>query len=178
MKELKKVFLIYLLFSFILALLVNVLVDSLLGIPPGWLEMILESVFYALLAGGFMSLIGYSFLKLRLKFLLSDDPSVPVFAWQQVRVIPIEEPNFSFEVIKYRIREHFVITQYDDVSQHLLKFRTRFGLRSWGVGGCVVYDEVARSITLTCFSMSAFSERETRSAQAVIDKVEGLIRGK
>lgn len=178
MKELKKVFLIYLLFSFILALLVNVLVDSLLGAPSDWLETLLESLIYALLACGFTQGVSYTFLKPRLKFLLSDDSVVPAFSWKQVRVIPIEESNFSFEVIKYRIREHFVITQYDDVSQHLLKFRTRFGLRSWGVGGCVVYDEVARSITLTCFSMSAFSEREARSAQAVIDKVEGLIRGK
>ena len=179
MKEIRKVSLVYLLAAFVVALLVNIAVDSLLGTPPDWLETLLEAVLYGVLAGAGLLWLTYSFLKPRLKFLTSGEREVPAFGGSQAKVIPVGAANFSFEVIKYRIREQrYIITYYDDVEQYIVKFRSRFGLRSWGIGGCAVYDAVAGTVTLTCFPMSDWPERNARITQPALDKVETLIRGK
>lgn len=178
MKEIRKVLLVYSLVAFVLALLVNMAVDSLLGTPPDWLETLLEAALYGLLAGAGLSWLTYSFLKPRLNFLTSGEREVPAFGGREARVIPVTAANFSFEVIKYRIREQrYIITHYDDVEQYIVKFRSRFGLRSWGIGGCVAYDAVAGTITLTCFPMSDWPERNARITQPAMDKVEALVRG-
>lgn len=178
MKEIRKVLLVYSLVAFVLALLVNMAVDSLLGTPPDWLETLLEAALYGLLAGAGLSWLTYSFLKPRLSFLTSGEREVPAFGGREARVIPVTAANFSFEVIKYRIREQrYIITYYDDVEQYIVKFRSRFGLRSWGIGGCVAYDTVAGTITLTCFPMSDWPERNARITQPALDKMEALVRG-
>ena len=128
MKEIRKVLLVYSLVAFVLALLVNMAVDSLLGTPPDWLETLLEAALYGLLAGAGLSWLTYSFLKPRLSFLTSGEREVPAFGGREARVIPVTAANFSFEVIKYRIREQrYIITYYDDVEQYIVKFRSRFG---------------------------------------------------
>lgn len=178
MKELKNVFLVLLIASFVLALLLRLLVGSMLSLAPNWLDAVLLSAFGALFMSGALSFSIYSFLKPKLKYLDSEEAEVPPFGDKLVRIIPVEVPNFSFEVVKYRIKEQYLITQYDDIEKYMVKFRSGFGVGSWGVAGCVVYDEVAKTMTLTCFPLTAYTEKSARLAQTTIDKVEGLIRNK
>ena len=179
MKEIRKVFLVYAALLFPLALLILMLMDALMGTPTNWLRAVPEAALESLGCSFVLYAITYSFLKPRLKFLTSGEREVPAFGGSQAKVIPVGAANFSFEVIKYRIREQrYIITYYDDVEQYIVKFRSRFGLRSWGIGGCAVYDVVAGTVTLTCFPMSDWPERNARITQPALDKVETLIRGK
>lgn len=177
MKELKKIFIVELIASWILYILLMWLFNSIAGRSFDFL-IILFGLIFALLFTGVNILTIYSLLKPKLNFLESGEKNVPGFGNAISKTFQIERSDFSFEVIKYKIKEQYNIVLYDDVEQYLLKFHSGIGLFSWGTAGCITYDSVSRVLTVTCFPLSAYTEKSSKATQAMMDKVESLIINK
>lgn len=177
MKELKKVFIIEFIVFWVLYVLLTWLIYSIVGKSMVFSITILGLFFAAFFAGINMLTI-YSFLKPKLNFLESKDAQVPAFGNKLERTYMVERNDFSFEVIKYKIKEQYDIVLYDDVEQYIIKFHSGISPFSWGVGGVVVYDSVAKEVLLTCFPMSGYTEKAAKLTQNVVDKVENMIVNK
>ena len=130
------------------------------------------------IAGGNMSIM-YAFLKPKLNFLSSDSKIVPPFGNKLEKSFTVERPDFHFEVVKYKLKENYEITAYDDVEQYIVKFHSKltFFLSSQ-ICGMVTYDAVAKTVTITCFPMMGYTESAAKETQAAIDKIEALIVNK
>jgi len=177
MKELKRIFVIELIiFSVVYALLMYVF--YIIAGRAVDFSIILFGLIAALISAGINMLIIYSLLKPKLIFLESDDKDVPAFGNKAEQVFTVERSDFSFEATMYKIKEQYHVTLYDDVEQYLIKFHSGISLFSWGVAGTVVYDAVTKTITLTCFPISAYTDKAQKSTQAIMNKVENLIVNK
>lgn len=177
MRELKRIFVVELiLFSVVYALLVWIFY-SVAGKPIDFFIVFLGLI-AALIFAGINVLTIYSLLKPKLKFLESDEKNVPAFGDKVEKVFVVERSDFSFEATKYKIKEHYQITLFDDAEQYLIKFHSRISLFSWGVAGTVAYDSVTKTITQTCFPIHAHTDKAVKSTQAMFDKVESLVVNK
>jgi len=130
------------------------------------------------IACGNLSIV-YAFLKPKLSFLKSDSKNVPPFGNKLEKSFVVERPDFHFEVVKYKLKEHYEITAYDDVEQHIVKFHSKltFFLSSQ-VCGMVTYDAVSKRVTATCFPMMGYTESAAKETQLALDKIESLIVNK
>lgn len=177
MRELRKLYLLCAALYFVATLTVMPLACSLLGKPVDWMLMLVLAPFWALMGMASFYVLTGSFLKTRLRFLTSAGVAVPAFGGKVERTVQLDGGRaFSFEVIKYRIAERCLITYYDDTESHVVKFRRRFTLASWGSAGCVVYDPVSQTLSITCFPMVGNAvERSVRETQALADEVESVV---
>ncbi|NDV45681.1 hypothetical protein D0T49_01280 [Paludibacter sp. 221] len=175
MKELKTLFLAVSIIALVLFVALDLLFDSVFARPINFMDTLLTGVVIALIVALALVLVINSLLKPKLNFLNTEDTDIPPFGDKMERYIPVETSDFSFEVVKYRIKEQYHITVYDDVEKYVVKFRSGF-FPSWGVGGCVTYDAVQRTMKLTCFPITAYTEKSVKVTQTTMDKVEKLIK--
>jgi len=174
MKELKRIFIVELVVFWAIYVLLVWLFYSMFGKPIDFFSVIF-GVILAFVFAAINLLTIYSLLKAQLKFLESDDRNMLAFGNKVEKVFTVNRNDFSFEVIKYKIKEQYHIVLYDDVEQYLIKFHSGISLFSWGVGGTVVYDAVTKTMTVTCFPINSYDTKALKSTQAVVDKVESLI---
>lgn len=175
MKELKGIFIFSLITGFIVFVLINLLVNSIFSLTTNYWNVILTGIIVSVVFAVVLQWVVYSLLKAKLNFLESEETQVPDFGDKQQRVIPVESANFSFEVIKYRIKENYHIAVYDDIEHHVLKFRSKLMFNGWGTAGVVTYNAVSRKLTLTCFPFCAHTEKAAKNTQQMFDKVEKLL---
>lgn len=177
MKEFRVVFII----SFIVGWIVYFAVNwsmSLMGLPVNYLSVIISGIIISFLYTLIYSLIVRSLLKSKLKFLNSETSETPPFSNKIEKSFYVERNDFSFEVIKYKIKENYHITLYEDTEKYILKFYTGIKLTSWGVGGSVEYSAVNKTIKLVCFPFNAYTDKAASITENVMNKVENLIMNK
>ncbi len=175
MKELKSIFIFSLIVAFVLYVGVGLIVNTVFNVSGNiWILLVSGTVTAFLFSCGLLLLVN-SLLKGRLAFLNSEETLVPEYGDRIQKVIPVETAGFSFEVIKYRIKEEYEIVTYDDVEHYVVKFRSRLIAFSWGTAGCAVYDPVSATVTLSCFPMVAHTDKAARNVQIMFEKVEKLI---
>lgn len=177
MKELKKIFVVELIAFWVIYALLMWCFYAIAGKPVDFLTILLGLVI-AFIFVAINTLTIYSLLKPKLNFLESDDKTIPAFGNKTEKIFTVERSDFSFEVVKYKIKEHYHIVLYDNAEQYLIKFHSGISLFSWGVAGVVAYDAVTRAITITCFPMSAYTDKAAKATQTTVDKVESLITSK
>ena len=177
MKELKRIFIIELIvFSVVYAFLMWIFY-SVAGRTLDF-SIVLFGLIAAFIFAGINVLTIYSLLKPKLNFLESDEINVPAFGCKMEKTFTVERSDFSFEATKYKIKEHYHITMFDDVEQYLIKFHSGISLFSWGIAGTAAFDPVTKTITLTCFPISAYTDKAVKSTQSTMEKVENLIINK
>lgn len=175
MKELKNLFILTLIIVFVVFVLISLLVDSLFSRQFYVADTLVAGIAFAFILAGVYVWRVYSLLKPKLNFLCSEETPVPAFGDKIEKVIPVDNSNFSFEVIMYRIKEEYEIVTYDDVEHYVLKFRTKILSPTTAVVGVVVYDAVAGMATLSCYPLSAHTEKSAKNVHNMFDKVEKLI---
>lgn len=177
MKILRRLLIFTFITSWVLYLITNWLF-SLLGRPFDYFNVIIVGLIFSALVSAMTFFLIRSLLKVKLDFLSSNTASVPAFADKMQKNLHVERSDFSFEVIKYKIAEHYKVILYDDVEGYIIKFYSGLSLSSWGVGGCVHYDAVTKIITLTSFPLNAYTEKAAKNTETVLHKVENMIATK
>ncbi len=177
MKELRKLFVIEVIVFWLVYILLIWLLYTVINRSLDFATIMFGLIFAALFAC-INVLTAYSLLKPKFNFLESNNTDVPDFGNKVVKVFGVERSDFSFEVVKYKIKEKYSVVLYDDVEQYIIKFYTGVSLFSWGLGGAVVYDPVDKTIVLSCFPMAAYTDKAAKSTQALADKMESLIVNK
>jgi len=180
MKSLKYIFVVYFAVTWLLLVLFTWFFQSLIGKADGFSFTLISGTFFqALIFSGGMFASTYFFLKSKLKFLNSNDTNVPPFGNKVVKTFAVERPDFHFEVVKYKLKEMYEITVYDDTEQHLVKFHSKlYHFSSGQMCGMLTYDAAAKTATVTCFPIQGYTEKAAKETQTAVDKIESLIVNK
>ncbi|MDL2290065.1 hypothetical protein LJB95_01510 [Paludibacteraceae bacterium OttesenSCG-928-F17] len=178
MKEFRTVFAITFIAGWIIYFLVNWLF-SLLGRPLDYFNVIIVGIVISFLYTLILNLVVRSLLKPKLEFLKSETGNVPPFGNKLEKSFTIDRSDFSFEVIKYKVKEQkYHVILYEDTEKYIMKFYTGAKLTSWGIGGSIEYDAVTKTIHLACFPFSAYTEKAATATENIMNKVENLIINK
>lgn len=97
--------------------------------------LILGFIIAAMYVGGTFAGLSKS-IKPKIIYLESDDPYEPKFGDR--KEIKLEDESLSFDQLKNRIDENWIITHID-LNNKIIKFRTKFGFFNWGLGGYLEY---------------------------------------
>ena len=179
MKLLKKIFAAELIIAWVIYVLLVWLFQSLMGNVDFSFTWILNGFICALMISGASVCTMYFLLKPKLKFLTSDSKNIPPFGNKVEKTFAVERPDFHFEVVKYKIKEKYEITVYDDAKQYIIKFHSKISLFSRSsICGMITYDAVTKAVTLTCFPIVGYTEKAAKETHAAIDKIKSLIVNK
>ena len=163
MKDLtRKIFIIGFPLTLILYMLIRVLFNELFH--KEWidlLELIIESLVFALLFTSFQGFILIQTLKPKFSFLKSASPIEKRFCNFETNV-NLSGKQFDFQDFVESLKNDFIIT-YSDENKNTIKLRDRFRFWSWGAAAMIEIDSENNSLKISAFSLNGIGGKTSKS---------------
>ena len=125
------------------------------------LELIIESIVFALLFTSFQGFILIQLLKPRISFLKSASPIEKRFGNIETKV-NLSGKQFDFQDFVKSLKNDFVIT-YSDENKNIIKVRDTFRFWSWGAAALIDIDIENNSLNISAFPLNGTGNKASNS---------------
>ena len=125
------------------------------------LELIIESLVFALLFTSFQGFILIQVLKPRISFLKSASPIEKRFFTIETNV-NLSGKQFNFQDFVKSLKNDFVIT-YSDENKNIIKVRDMFRFWSWGAAAMIDIDIENNNLKISAFPLNGTGDKSSNS---------------